>query len=50
MDKFGKMNWYRFNKDMKNLVISRSINPFEVLLKNVHSFERVQLENYKDKM
>jgi len=50
MEKFGKMNWYRFNKDMKNLVISRSINQFEALLENVHSFERVQLENYKDKM
>lgn len=50
MDKFGKINWYRFNKEMKNLVISQPINPFEMLLKSLVLFESVQLEKYKNRM
>ena len=49
-DKFEKTNWYRFNKEMKDLVISNAVNPFECLIQVTHKFERVKLENYKEKM
>lgn len=49
-NKFDKANWYRFNKEMKNLVISSAVNSFDYLIQAINKFERIKLENYKDKM
>lgn len=49
-NKFGKTNWYRFNKEMKDLVISSAVNPFDYLIQGINKFERIRLEDYKDKM
>ncbi len=48
--KFEKTNWYRFNKEMKDLVISNAVNPFDYLTQAINRFERISLEDYKDKM
>lgn len=47
-DKFGKANWYRFNKEMKDLVISNAVNPFDILVGKISEFERIKLERYID--
>ena len=49
-DKFGKSNWYRLNKEMKTLTLSKKLNPFTFLRDEIIIFKQIMLEDYKDKM
>jgi len=49
-EKFGKTNWYRFNQEMKELVVSNAVNPFDSFVQELDKFETIKLEKYKDKM
>ncbi|MBN1915876.1 hypothetical protein JW796_02675 [Candidatus Dojkabacteria bacterium] len=42
-DRFGKTSWYRLNKEMKQLVVSKTKSPFKSLLSKLSKFEKVKL-------
>ena len=46
-ERFGKNNWYRLNKCMKDLDFGKSINVFDVLRKALVDFEAVRLVKLK---
>jgi len=49
-EKFGKNQWYRFNKDFKKINFNNKIEVFKTFRMNLEKFQTIKLENYREKM
>ena len=48
--RYPNYNWYRLNKEMKDLKLRKKLDVFGTIRASLEEFERVQLEKYIDKM
>lgn len=49
-EKFGATNWHRMNKKLKEFQPNTTVNYLTKLRSDIKSFDKVELESYKDKM
>jgi len=49
-ERFPVYNWYRLNKEMKEIEIDNKIDVFGTIRRAIEKFETIELENYKDKI